>query len=46
MHGWGKHRTWRKLHLMIEPASGDDNLHYLGLFTVNGGNFPKPIAGF
>ncbi len=22
-HGWGKHRTWRKLHLMVEPASGE-----------------------
>lgn len=22
-HGWGKHRTWRKLHLMVEPSSGE-----------------------
>ena len=22
-HGWGKHRTWRKLHLMVEPNSGE-----------------------
>ncbi len=22
-HGWGKHRTWCKLHLMVEPSSGE-----------------------
>lgn len=22
-HGWSKHRTWRKLHLMVEPDSGE-----------------------
>lgn len=22
-HGWGKHRTWRKFHLMVDPASGE-----------------------
>lgn len=22
-HGWSKHRTWRKLHLMVDPGSGE-----------------------
>lgn len=22
-HGWGKHRTWSKFHLMVEPISGE-----------------------
>ena len=22
-HGWGKHRTWSKFHLMVEPFSGE-----------------------
>ena len=33
-HGWGKHRTWRKLHLMVEPAS--EEIQAVDLTGANG----------
>lgn len=42
-HGWGKHRTWRKIHLGINPDTGEILCHELTTNSIHDADMAEPL---
>lgn len=42
-HGWSKHRTWRKIHLGINPDTGEILCHVLTPNSMNDADMLEPL---